>query len=405
LALVLFTAKGAHAAANSGTVYGYMKFWQAQGGYCPVGADCTGARYTTQFNSLQPIKRATVFLRTTSGVQLGYSTTSTTGYYSISYDTNEPVNSVYVYWIPEEVGGRYRVVTSSGGWNNMTTPTTSLTSGTGRTKNWGTYQWGTSLASANATANVYDGAQRMYNDGLDSSNAMINNYTGVRMYMDQQANCSTSCLWSPVNRQIYLDNLGYYAPLGRVMHEMGHAASYIASPAIRSNNGSVALGCGVTGGGWTYTNSQSQCTATEEGFASFAAVVAMYYDSANDVRTCTESQDDCYDGTSGEFDIEGFDSTCSAAGADATWPGGTLAYLWDVMDANDGTNFSFYDVIDTLAAYDVGFGNHQVNEQFNSSWAYDNTSGRSGYDMYWNMLNDPSGPQLDTNAARLANCQ
>ncbi len=396
-----------HAEAHNGYVYGRLEFYQAQGNYCPSsgGADCTGAKYReADFHRYSPVRHAKVWLRNVNnGNIIGTSSTNNSGDYAIHFDTNNTLNNVDVYWRLEEADGVFRILKSTGGRYRYDTSNRNIGSGNAIQFNMGTRRWG-SLSSPNLGTNIYDGATRAYHDGLDASATMRNRFTGVDIERYHTNDCPTSCLEEAAGKLIYMDGKAHLRPLARVAHEMGHMASYLASPTIRSNNGTLILGCGSTfngNDGWSMETEEFRCTAMEEAFASVVALYAFYNDTADDPWFCN-SEEDCHVANP-QFAVETHpDGGCN--NDMERWPGAALAYLWDVIDdnGNDTIDESFADLIDTLGAYDVGFGNHDVNEQFNSSWAYDRREGRSAWDFAWNMDHRHSG--VDTEDLWDDNC-
>ena len=62
LIAILLTFAG-RAYAASGTAYGYLKFWQKQGNYCPTTRDCTSAWYPeSQYDTAQPAAETKLYL-------------------------------------------------------------------------------------------------------------------------------------------------------------------------------------------------------------------------------------------------------------------------------------------------------------------------------------------------------
>ena len=290
----------------------------------------------------------------------------------------------------EDDGGHFQIRNASNQHLNMHAGgSQSLVSGHEKDKWWGMHYWGSSLASYDEVANLYDGAYRTWDNVLSTSWRLSNFFTNVIIRMDM----SISKLDSAANKRIYIDSTSYRQPQERIGHEMGHLASYIASRASRSNYGQESLSCGYGGDGWYTDSIEVECTAFEEGLASYVGTMALYSEVATNVRTCW-SDDHCFPGSSAtSYPVE-FNTGCTCGRGK---PQNSLAYLWDVTDSSDSVNLSFSDVVTALYSYDEGCGNHQVNEQYTAdgSWDWDNVNGRSSYDFYYNMSHDELPPTGD----------
>lgn len=365
-------------AAGSGYVYGYIYFYQHQTNRCQV--NCSGAKYTSsQYKTSMPVEHAIVYLYNEStGNTLASGTISSTGYYYLPFNTSESLTNVQIRWRPEDKDGHFRILDSTGNRYYFPSTTFNLGSGSGIAYNRGTLTWGTSTSPNNA-ANVYDGAQRGYNQGLSASSRLRNVFTGVDIWTNKTGCSGAACLLEGNGgKRIYMNSTTWLGPEQFVVHEMGHAASYLSSPATRSNYATYALECGTdfdgAGSGWEPTSQEYRCTSMEEATAGTAATYAFYYHNA------THPKDYWGD------NIESYGASCTTAMQ--RHQRSAAAYLWDALDnQNDGEtiDLDFYHIWDTLARYDNGFGNRQVNEPRSPSWSYDDREGRSPDDFYWNL--------------------
>ena len=61
-ALAVIAPSAAAFASSSGAIEGKLYFYQNQGNYCPVGRDCTGAKYReAEYHTNQPIANVKVY--------------------------------------------------------------------------------------------------------------------------------------------------------------------------------------------------------------------------------------------------------------------------------------------------------------------------------------------------------
>jgi hypothetical protein len=396
---------------SSGTVSGGVAFFQNQGNFCPASRTCTGATYVeSQYHTNMPIGETKVFIqRASDNLTIGQGVTDSSGRFTISWTnlvTTGNITANFI-WVGEHKDGRFAVRTSSGGQWVFWTPNFTLNAG-GNTE-IGTWTWGSSGAP-NSLANVYDGAFHMWSFGLSQSNRMNAFFTGVSIYAFDDV-CPTSCANGPNNR-ITLDTGAAYSPQGRIMHEMGHIASYKGSrDQSFTQTGNCAfysypsMTC-VTGSGWNLTSPEWEAAAFEEGVATHLGDVCLYRAFATDPHTCLS---DTACGT-GSFNIEtSLGTTCATD--QNRWPLNHVRYHWDNYDSTSdytGEDLSrgMWEVVDTLNAFPVGIDNRDKDEPFavqNGSIVIDDLDGRSPIDFRenWISFGTNSSTQLANNCGSL----
>ncbi|MDG2304727.1 MAG: hypothetical protein P8R42_08735 [Candidatus Binatia bacterium] len=380
-ALAFFTMTAA-AEAASGVVNGRLRFYQNQGNYCPSSRTCTAARYRqADYNINSRVRDVKVYLVAESGGVIGQGTTNSNGDYQISwYKFLWPWQSLgraRIEWYGEHRDGRFALKTSSGGRWVFWTPWSNITAGTtsSNRQSLGTRTWGNS-SSPHALANLYDGAVRMWRDSLNSSNRMRNSFNGIEIRAYDSTTCPTSCASGP-NKRIIIDSSGSaYRPQARVMHEMGHIASYLS----KARRACVDYTFGGNAG-WNMTSSEWGCAGFEEAVATFFGDRAIYWAASPQPTSCN-SAGVCGSSTS----IETSTGSGSCVTGESRQPRTANRYLRDLYDSvnetNDGNTIGFSRFFDTLARFNNGSSNRAVDEPWN--WwgtSLDDRDGRSARDF------------------------
>lgn len=380
-ALAFFTLSAA-AEAASGVVRGRLRFYQNQGNYCPSSRTCTAARYRqADYNINSPVRDVKVYLVAEEGGVLGQGTTNANGDYQISWYKftwwGGSPGRARIEWYGEHRDGRFALKTSAGGRWVFWTPYSTLTDGTtaSNRQNLGTRTWG-SASSPNALANLYDGAARMWRDALNSSNRMRNSFTGVEIRAYDGTTCPTSCA-DGANKRIIIDSsTSAYRPQARVMHEMGHIASYLS----KARRACVDYTFGGNNG-WSMTSQEWACAGFEEAIATFFGDRAIYWQASPQPTSCLSSGV-CPNSSN----IETSTGSGSCATGEARQPITAVRYLRDLYDSvdetNDGNRFGYSRFFDALARFDNGSGNRAVDEPWN--WwgtSLDDRDGRSARDF------------------------
>jgi hypothetical protein len=346
----------------SGTASGQLAFFNHQGNFCPTGRDCFGAKYTqAEFNAVLPVRETRVYIRRASDARIiGQGATDAAGNFSIGWtipNSSDDVSADLI-WVGEQKDGRFAVRSDTGAqYVFWTFP---FTLHNGGSDFIGTLVWG-DAQNPNPLANVYDGAWRAWSE-FSLSNRMLAYFNNVelRAFSSQ---CPTSCAFGADNR-VFLDPDSAYEPQARVMHEMGHIASYRSNRDQQRNvqTDYCFPNQGGDGCGWTMNGPEWASVGFEEALATFYADTSLYSPWARAPHSCLASAVACGDGF---FNIEESHAQC---GADENrWPLTTMRYLWDAFDSNvdiagETLQRNNYEFFDTINAFDNGNANHQKDE-------------------------------------------
>ncbi|WP_437566176.1 hypothetical protein [Sorangium sp. So ce542] len=393
----LLLAWSEEASAASGVVKGKIQFWQKQGNYCPSFRDCTGSNYLeADYDTAQPVAQVQIQVVDASNLNnvLGQGTTDVNGNYQISWSTASTPPSAKILWKARHKDSVFEVVSaSSGGIYYFTSGGSfTLTSGTtsGSPQTLSTYTWGNS-ASPESLANLYDGAWRTWYYALRYSGLMTSRFTGVKVRA-YDTSCPTSCA-SGSTKTVTIDSAtSAFQPQGRIMHELGHIASYLSKPFVATlayNYPSTSCPAGSTCG-WSLNSAEWQSSSFEEGIATFFGDVANYWFDAPVPTTCLSSSW-C---STAAFNVEtssGLNASCATD--EERWAISVERFLWDVYDDqvdtnyNDSVSISFSQFFSTLDGYASGFSNRQIDEAWSSSsyTTIDNHDGRNQDDFVFNL--------------------
>jgi len=393
------------AGAASRTVRGTWKNYQNQGNYCdPDGRDCSSARYLiSEYNTYHPISDTKVYVKDPDGLVIGTGVTNASGYFNIVWNRASTPAYVRVYWQFEHKDDRFKIRSETGGVLAKWTSEIDVTNG-GITDVGNLYAGNSSAISG--LANIYDGADRMWNDSLQYSNRMLNLFTGltIRAYPDD---CPTACASSSSNL-VKIPEGAEFKPQGRILHEMGHiAAGKAAGAAMDPGSYCYPLeeqGSGETcsdgsGNGWSFTSDEWRGVALKEGMATVLGDIALYWGGAVDPRSCLSA---------GE---------CSAAGSieDSIACEGTVGrramqmdrYLWDTYDTqadgNDDVDEGYYVFVDTLAAIPSGTDWGELSSYKSAGGAVDCWDCFHSWEWRNAVLNHWSGA-VDTQDIYFQNC-
>jgi hypothetical protein len=344
--------------AASGTIRGHWKNYQNQGNYCdPAGRNCTSARYLiSEYNTYHPISDTKIYVKDPDGVVIGTGVTNAAGYFNIVWNRAATPSHVRVYWQFEHKDDRFKIRSETGGV--LAKWTWEIAVANGGIVDAGNIYAGTSTAIS-GLANIYDGADRMWNDSLQYSGRMLSLFTGltIRAYPDD---CPTACASSGSNL-VKIPEGAEFKPQGRILHEMGHIAAGKAAGA-GMDPGSYCYPLEEKGSGdtcsdgssntWSFTSDEWRGVALKEAMATVLGDIALYWSGAVDPRSCLSA---------GE---------CAASGSieDSIACTGTVGrramqmdrYLWDIYDTqadgNDHVGEAYYVFADTLAAIPSGTG-------------------------------------------------
>jgi hypothetical protein len=390
----------AHAAA-SGTITGKMQFYQNQGNYCPTSRSCTGAKYLeSAYHTNQPLAHGKLRIqRKSDGAVLGQGTTAADGSFTISWADPAATSNVdaQIVFRGEHKDGRFQIKTTENGywvwWSNVTLVKGGTTAAGSRT-------WG-NAASPHALSNLYDGAYKMWANSLSQSNRMNSFFTDVDIVAFDSV-CPTSCANGPANRITIDSSTSAYRPQGRILHEMGHIASYRASRDQEYKQSGPSSYCfnETAPCGWSLDSAEYATVHFEEAVATHLGDVALYTPSATAPHTCLSSVA-C---STGSFNIESSGGTSCAADHDRR-PINAVRYFWDNYDSvSDYTGESLamgmWHVVDTIHAFDNGTADGDKNEVWNGDLsAMNDLDGRSCIDFrdHWKDWGTDSSTELSQN--------
>jgi hypothetical protein len=352
----------AQAQASSGTITGRFVFTQMQLN-CGVG---TGTKYPcTEQGQTSGARRARVEVRRASdGQTLGTNFTDSTGTFSVGWTDNTATGNVSVTlrWRPIHADGRFQIGNNVGAlWAlNVSGTTTAINGGPTPigTKNWGN----------NRVANVYDGAVKMWENSLSQSNRMLSFFgnltpggAGATQYVDirtevDDGSCPTGAATDDLNR-ICLPTSAYYENQFRVMHEMGHLASFRAT---RDQTAFARADTSLNGSGWNATSGEWFSRQFTEGVATALGNVGLYFANASQPFSC--GSDTQCDAAVDGLNLETSSNCATLRRAEIS----NERYFWDIYDSSadgsDNLNRGVFEIVDTIHAFDLGTGNAQKSE-------------------------------------------
>jgi hypothetical protein len=407
-AVLLISSQGF---AAGGYVSGKLEFWQKQGNYCPSSRDCTHTNYreASHFDRLQPIREAKVEIvnATDSGVVYGTGTTDTSGNYKIQWTSTGSAPSIKVLWKTRHKDTRFEIrsASSNGIYFFTSSGSVQLTNGTtsGSPQALPNYSWGNS-ASPNALANLYDGAHRTWFYALSYSGLMQSRFTNVQVKAFDATDCPTSCA-NGGTKTVTIDSTGSaFQPQGRIMHELGHIASYLSEPValtIAYDHPNQCTGCGS----WSLTSGEWSSAGFEEAIATLIGDVSIYWYDSPEPHTCLSSSS-CGSSFNTETSL-GTSGNCTTTERRSAMQ--RIRYLWDVYDNvndsgyNDTHHIQYFEFFTTLDNYGPGVNNNQANEPWtNSNYnTVDNYDGRGTDDFVANLNALYS---IDSTVQRTNNC-
>lgn len=403
LALVATLLLPLSALAGSGYVSGTIKNFNHLGGYCEATSSisCAGAKYLkSSYDMYKSVKHAKIFVvavinqgANESVYSLGESSTDAQGRYVMSWHISASMQALFdanntmyqLRWHPAHKDGRFSVRNASGAQYFLWGEIPSLTNGTTASspQNLGTKYLG-SANSPNAIANLYDGALRQW-DNLSISNRMNAYFKNVKIKAFQDCNpkSNSSCFKGDVN-EIFINNDDKVWQQFTILHEVGHAVSYLAS---RDQNFKACSQYGYGGeGGHGLTTPEYACAQFEEGFANFIAATALFNKNAQTPFAYCFGVGPCMNLNYNIEQSNGASGACQTAGEENRWEISTARFLWDLYDstsdyAGEIYQQPLYTFIDTIHSFNNGTGNRQKNEPWNSALTkIDNYDGRSTYD-------------------------
>ena len=424
LTVLISGAARAHA-SSSGHLRGRLSFYQLNGGFCPSGRDCTGARYPAwAYQTVQPIRHAKVFLKNVStGTILASGTTDVDGNYALSWfsSTTAPSFTAQVYWRGEHKDLRY-YLTQAGGRLMWLFPSADFTLNSGTTaafpQDRGDLTWG-SAGNANKLVNAYHASWHVWNFSLNPSARMQTLFTGLQVrgiydFAAEPSECAGTCSGAGES-WVKIANSEAFSQ-GAVMHEIGHVASawsnhdpyhffdYCSPSACSMANYDACCPVKDPNRGHREVSLEWLSVAFEEGFANAVATMAFYTRLATTPVMCNISAAAC---PVAQYNYEVGPALCNANHRRQEIS--VSRYLWDLYDDDDDSGFIddvtrtvpfLYDVLD---AYSRGHGDHQHEEHMNArrdDW--DDRDGRSASDFKFSY--DLLFATPDANEEYFGNC-
>lgn len=381
-------ASTASADAATGWISGSVQLWNANGNYCPTTNSCVGSRYPqSQFHTWQALANAHVNVYDTAGTFIGQGGTASNGTFTVSWTAPVKPTQIVVRFFASQKDYRFHLADPSGGWYNWFTP--ALTVGASSPTSpqaVGGWLLGSSTVP-DPYANAYWAAEREWRDVFNLVGVLQANFTNVeiRGFADNmpgyRGSCPTSCA-AGEDKQVQLDANAAFNPQARVMHELGHIASYVTHPWKRTGNYNWPNTSGTDG--WNQGSSEWSVAGFEEAFATHYGSIAFWASDAVTPTTCNSAAS-CF-GSTGlpktNADLEASSFPHAADNCDKTAsapelrrPISHMRFLWDVFDNHndaDGDSYSadlgdFWKHLHNLAWYAEGTGANQIDEPWNST--------------------------------------
>jgi hypothetical protein len=225
--------------------------------------------------------------------------------------------------------------------------------------------------------------------------------------------CPNSCT-DPVNKRVQLDDQAQWSPQGRIMHELGHIATYTARPwkkvSVYNYDG--------TGEYWDWATPEFGSAAFEEAMASHYGNMTFWNRHASVTpTTCTSNGFTCYSGAGATLPNTDFELTSFPAATnncivnESLFPISAMRFLWDVYDnRNDATGDTysagsgdFWQHASLMQLYEAGTSLHQHEDPWNpTKTAVTEPHGRASASYAWNYVNRAYLPSIDM--LRTVNC-
>lgn len=392
LAFAAVTAVSGAASAVTGTVSGTINMWNKNGNYCPTTATCTGSRYPqADFNTSKPLSNAKVHIFDAAGVLIGQGASNQNGTFTTSWSAAVKPAQIRLRFLASHRDTRFFFAQADGSLYNWFTGliTTAASSSPAAPQAVGTFSAGTS-AAPDPFANAYWAAERVWREVFNLVGVLQTNFTNVeiRGFADDipafLGSRPTSAA-SGSTKRVQLDANAGFSPQARVMHEMGHVASFQTHAWQSTNNYNYPNT--AAGGGWSQNTGEWSVSAFEEAFATHYGSISFWGDNSVMPTSCLSSAT-CYSGgvpvTASNLEASSFSGATNNCAAGATPPTAANApegrrpishmrFMWDVFDnRNDGDTYTanagdFWKHLANLAVYPEGTGANQIDEPWNSA--------------------------------------
>jgi hypothetical protein len=396
VAATFLTALGFVTPANAVTGYvkGTWAFWNHNGNYCPSNNTCTGAYYTQAgFDTLLPVSNASIWVVDSSDAIIGTGSTDDDGNYTVAWSRSTFPSQIGVKVFPTQKDGRFYFANTAGqlinNWFGLVT--TASSSSETSPQDVGYWYVGSSTAP-DPFYNAYWAAEWQWRYTMNLVGLLQTYFTNVsiRGFADTisgyMGTCGTSCA-SGSGKTVQLDANAGFAPQARIMHELGHIASYVTHPCALAGDYTWSPPGDPPGApSWCQTCAEWGAAAFEEAWATHYGSITLWADNAETPTTCLSSGP-CYDSGTGApawgTDLEASSyphqvNGCSFASSnpEARWPLSAMRYFWDVYDNHndaDGDTYSasqgnFWQHLANLAWYPEGTDTNQIDEPWNSTY-------------------------------------
>lgn len=408
------------AQAVTGYVSGSWSLWNKNGDYCPSNNTCTGAYYPQSlYNTWAPVSNGAIWIVDSTGAIIGTGSADDNGNYTASWTRSTFPTQIGVKIFPYQKDGRFYFANPAGQLINNWFGLVNTASGTTASSPQQMGSWGVGSSTApDPYYNAYWAAEWQWRYIMNLVGVLQANFTNVQIrgFADTitgyRGTCTTSCASGP-DKQVQLDSNAGFSPQGRVMHELGHIATYVTHPWRLT----VDYSWGGNGG-WCQTCPEYGDASFEEGFATHYGSLTFWADNSTSPTTCLSSSN-CYDGSGNPFsgtDLEASSypystNNCnmSSTNPEARWPLSAMRYFWDVFDNHndaDGDTYSanqgdFWKHLHNLAWYPAGTGTDQIDEPWNSNYTSVTEPDGRGSTSYADNYN---ANVVATNILRIDNC-
>jgi hypothetical protein len=396
-ALAVILSLAGTASANNGWVAGRFQVWNTNGNFCAANAtSCMGSRYTSvMFNSAQPIANAYVQIKDPQNNVIGTGGTDSNGDFNIGWYRATDPTAFTVWVLAAHKNWYFRVDDVNGNRRfTLTSAITPVPSSSGSPQNIGTWTQG-AVNWSDPGFNAYWAGERVYRDVFANVAILVNNFTNVEVRGFADAipgflnTCNTSCANGATKRvQLDANAGGAWSPQARMMHEMGHVASYVTRPWNSPNDYSWPNQANNSGNWFLgpapmspVPSSEWGHVAFEEAFATHYANLALWWDNSVAPTACISPSSHCYDGMGNPLAFSNIEATSfpfatnNCVANEGRFVISHVRYLWDIYDTVndcDGDTYSatagdYWKHLHNPAWYPTGTGPNQHQEPWDSA--------------------------------------
>ncbi len=412
ISLVSFRAR----ADFQGWIAGNAYVWNMNGNYCPTSANCAGTRYPqSQYNTWQPLRNMKVSLQLTDGTIFAQSATDDDGHYSLHWTATQSQSNTLarVVFYSQHKEDRFDILTTSGSVPTAVTDYYYLINS--GVRNLGGAGIGNSV-NPNHYFNTYWAAERVWREAFATVGVLYAYMTGVSIFgfdsngvvvlvPDALGPCPTSCA-AARDPAVLLDANAGLQPQARVMHELGHIASYYSHNWHIQNTTDYCYPGHGSNCTWGQATEEWGIVGFEEAYATLGANVTLWDTTAVNPTSCLTNYT-CFDGNGMPLPNTNIEATSypyatdNCVAGENRWPLSHMRFMWDVYDShNDADGDTIQEGIDcfwclwtNLYRYPEGTAANQTDEPWNSTYSYiDNYDGRgslsysANYNIQWKNI-------------------